>query len=100
MLLNDLLSAATFCTKAVTPAFEPANRTQLCWAVRGHLTGGMVGIKATLDALQKLGRGTELLEALTLTDFPSLGNFVSAGATALWSDWDDREDAAGTYYCE
>ena len=38
VLLNDLLSGATF-DGAIT------------FAKRGHLTGGMVGIKATLDAL-------------------------------------------------
>lgn len=58
----------------------------------------MVGIKAILDALQLLGRSTELLETLSQTEYPSLGNFVTAGATALWSDWGDRMTASGEYY--
>ena len=85
VLLNDLLSGATF-DGAIT------------FAKRGHLTGGMVGIKATLDALALLDRGTELLEVLTLTDFPSLGNMVESGATALWSDWGDQMTADGLYF--
>ena len=54
VLLNDLLSDATFCAKAGKTS--PPQAAALCWNARGHNTGGMVGIKAILDALQLLGR--------------------------------------------
>ena len=66
VLLNDLLSDATFCAKAGKTS--PPQAAALCWNARGHNTGGMVGIKAILDALQLLGRSTELLETLSQTD--------------------------------
>ena len=94
VLLNDLLSGAEFC--GIFPGASPGGSG--CIVRRGHQTGGMVGIKASLDALQLLGRSTELLEALTLSDFPSLGNMIEGGASALWSDWGDRADATGTYH--
>ena len=96
VLLNDLLSEATFC--ATPGSTGPPQTGSLCWNARGHNSGGMVGIKAILDALQLLGRSTELLETLSQTEYPSLGNFVTAGATALWSDWGDRMTEDGTYY--
>ena len=37
-------------------------------------------------------------DAWSLPADPSLGNFVTAGATALWSDWGDRMTASGVYY--
>ena len=66
VLLNDLLSDATFCAKAGKTS--PPQAAALCWNARGHNSGGMVGIKAILDALQLLGRSTELLETLSQTD--------------------------------
>eukprot|EP01044_Picomonas_judraskeda_P007125 COSAG03_NODE_748_length_6004_cov_3.279255_4_plen_784_part_00 len=96
VLLNDLLSEAQFCARKGSTA--PPQQDQLCWNSRSHNSGGMVGIKAILDALQQLNRSTELLETLSQTEYPSLANFVVSGATALWSDWSDRMTASGEYF--
>ena len=98
------ISPAAVCTTPSAPAcrhglpLQEYCSTLGCFNRRAHLTGGMVGLKSTLEALALLDRVTELSEVLQMDQWPSLGYFVTAGAGALWSDWGDQKAADGRLY--
>ena len=84
VLLNDLLSTESVCEAVAALGGVDAPR---CFVKRGHLTGGMTGMKATYDALERRGRVEELAEVMLMEKWPSLGYFLKSGASSLWSDW-------------
>jgi hypothetical protein len=54
---------------------------------RGHFSGGILGLKYTVDALMRQGRSDVLLEAMTRTDYPSFGWMLARGPGTIWEDW-------------
>jgi alpha-L-rhamnosidase len=53
----------------------------------GHLSTGILGTKALVEALPKYGREDVLYEIANKTTFPSWGYMISKGATTLWERW-------------
>lgn len=74
---------------------------------RGHFTGGILGLKYTVDALMQNGRSDVLLEVMTKTDFPSFGWMLANGPGTIWEDWSGGASrnhptlgAVGTWFYE
>ena len=59
----------------------------------GHLSTGMVGTNALVNALPRHGRAEAMYRIATQTTFPSWGFMLERDATTLWETWsDDRDD--------
>eukprot|EP01046_Picozoa_sp_COSAG06_P033493 COSAG06_NODE_3422_length_5370_cov_2.834187_3_plen_670_part_00 len=84
-LLNDLMSMDQNCV--LSGGGNPAGNNYGCFRQRAHFTGGMVGFKATVEALQQFERIDELYETLANTDWPGFGFMVANNATVLWESW-------------
>ena len=64
---------------------------------RNHTTSGIVGVRAMLEALPKLGRADVALSILLRTDYPSFGYEVTNSlepATTIWELFDAPEEGA------
>ena len=53
-----------------------------------HFDTGMFGTRCLLYVLDRYDRNDVALEMLGQTDYPSYGNMVKQGATALWETWE------------
>ena len=54
----------------------------------GHLYTGIYATRFLFEVLSDNGMTEEAYEALTKTDFPSFGYWISQGATTTWEQWD------------
>jgi len=59
---------------------------------KGHLSTGLVGTNALVQALPKYGSADLMYQIATQTTFPSWGYQISKGATTLWETWDDNPE--------
>ena len=62
---------------------------------KNHTTSGIVGVRAMLEALPKLGRADVALSMLLRTDYPSFGYEVTNSlepATTIWELFDGPEE--------
>ena len=55
---------------------------------KGHLSTGMVGTNALVQALPKYGAADVMYTIATQTTIPGWGYMVSKGATTIWETWD------------
>lgn len=55
----------------------------------GHLSTGMIGTNALVEALPRYGRADVLYRIAGQTTFPSWGHMLARGATTLWESWTD-----------
>lgn len=53
----------------------------------GKLDYGILGMKAVLTALGSAGHAQLALNMLTTPEYPSIGHWLSQGATTLWECW-------------
>ena len=53
----------------------------------GKLDYGILGMKAVLTALGSSGHAQLALDMLTTPEYPSIGHWLSQGATTLWECW-------------
>ena len=53
----------------------------------GKLDYGILGMKAVLTALGENGHAQLALDMLTTPEYPSIGHWLSQGATTLWECW-------------
>lgn len=53
----------------------------------GKLDYGILGMKAVLTALGRTGHAQLALDMLTTPEYPSIGHWLSQGATTLWECW-------------
>ena len=60
-------------------------------ATDGHPIAGVVGVRALIDALPKIGRSDLLYEMVTKRTMPSWGWWLEQGATTLWQNWDGSQ---------
>lgn len=54
----------------------------------GHLSTGIIGTNALVQALGDLGRADVMYEIATKTTFPSWGYTISKGATTIWESFE------------
>ena len=58
----------------------------------GHLSTGMVGTNALVNALPRHGAAEVMYRIATRTTFPSWGFMLERDATTLWETWSDDRD--------
>ena len=58
----------------------------------GHLSTGMVGTNALVNALPRHGAAEVMYGIATRTTFPSWGYMLERDATTLWETWSDDRD--------
>ncbi len=64
---------------------------------QGHLSTGMIGTNALVQALGRYGRSDVLYHLSTRTNFPGWGYMVENGATTLWESWDGNPEERLSY---
>lgn len=60
-------------------------------ATGGHLNTGVFASSLFFDVLCDIGMEDAAYEALTKTDFPSVGNWMEQGAKTFWEKWDGKD---------
>ena len=58
----------------------------------GHLSTGIIGTNALVQALPKCGAADVMYELVTQTTLPSWGYQICSGATTLWETWEGDSD--------
>ena len=58
----------------------------------GHLSTGMLGTNALVNALPRHGAAEVMYRIATRTTFPSWGYMIERGATTLWESWSDHRE--------
>lgn len=52
-----------------------------------HMNGGALGLRVLFHVLSDYGEADLAYEMITRLDYPSYGNWIARGATALWEDF-------------
>lgn len=69
-----------------------ANLVRDVTARGGHLSTGMIGTNALVEALPRYGRADLMYRIAGQTTFPSWGYMLERDATTLWESWSDDRD--------
>ena len=65
---------------------------ELCREKDDHIACGMIGMRVLFHVLSDLGEGDLAYKMITREDFPSYGNFIKRGLTALPEDFMPEEE--------